>query len=82
MNALEGQRYKQQWAAIRLRSRRELVEKHLTQAFEWERAVALIDFAASLHGWPLPESAVALREIEILRRKWTLLNAQAKAQRK
>lgn len=36
-------------------------------------ALALVDLAESLHGWPIPQDAVSQRENALVRRTWRRL---------
>ena len=80
MDSNQAELYQRRWAAIRSAQREESALEIHTR-FSWKRTLELIEFAASLHGWPLPESEVSRHQNENLRRKWAVLNAKAKAQK-
>ena len=40
-----------------------------------ESALALAALAARLHGWPVPKTAVDLREEELVRQRWAKVRA-------
>ncbi|MGH8930082.1 MAG: hypothetical protein ACRDZO_05445 [Egibacteraceae bacterium] len=58
--------------AAQARQRQELRERPPSETVT--KAMALIDLAAALHGWPLPEDVVRRRECRRARETWARLH--------
>lgn len=60
--------------AAQARQRQELREYAPPKDHTLGKAMALIDLAAALHGWPLPEDVVRRRECRRARETWARLH--------
>ena len=69
-------RWVDDWKAVEAVERDEAAREKISASKAVAEALELLNFAARLHGWPLPVDEIDRRDVELARERWVALKTR------